>query len=91
MGGPVTSVLQCCVPAAAAVAESWDAGHFLIGLLGAEAGPWLQCWLVAPVVSHCHGLWPLVLSQTQQHQAALPQGDSGDLLPCLTDALPAAQ
>lgn len=65
-------------------------GMLLVGLLGAEAGPQLQ-WCPTVMVCGLCGVVPGQVSQTQEHQEALPQCDSGDLLPSLTDALPAAQ
>lgn len=90
MGGPVrqdASVLKCCVPAAA-VAEPWDAGH----AVSWTAGSW--GWPTAPVVSHCHGLWPLRCcpqAGVTDPGAVCLSVTVGDLLPSLTDALPAAQ
>lgn len=82
---------QCC--SAVSQQQQWqslDAGHSSAGLLGAEAGSQLQ-WCLTVMVCGLSGVVPRQVSQTQQHQEALPQGDSGDLMPCLTDALPAAQ
>lgn len=69
----------------------------LVGLLrqlrlahGSSGGLWLQ-WCPTVVVCDLSGLVPGQVSQTQQHPEAQPRGDSEDLLPCLTDALPAAQ
>lgn len=65
-------------------------GMLLVGLLGAEAGPQLQ-WCPTVMVCGLCSVVPGQVSQTQEHQEALPQCDSGDLQPSLTDALPAAQ
>lgn len=96
MGGPVTqdpSVLQCPsssgrVPGCRAC-SSLDCWQLRLAH-SSSGGLWLQ-WCPTVMVCDLSGAVSRQVSQTQQHQEALPQGDSGDLLPCLTDTLTAAQ